>query len=375
MKKNREKEQALLQKISAEFARKALLPEREENDAYPYTAFPTDILNKAYELGFFHTLLPESMEGLGGGLEDLCTVLTSICEGDAGMGAVIMTNAFSQEILMTADERDMLSTIVKSEGDALSFLIAFQIFQNPLETGPCPSAKTIGQTHRLSGSAQYMVLGGLADRCLVSAGLNGSSSFSYFLVDLNSPSVHRSEPVVSLGIHTCPAVDIVFDEAEGVLIGQADKGNEYYTKTCEKMAPALASMQLGIMKGSFNEAHGYCRKRIQGGKKIIQWSQVQMMLADMAYRLKVAETLVETACRQSDEKISGWEKTGEAAALYLQDEVCDFTSNGIQLLGGYGYIKDYGQEKYFRDAKQLQALMGIAPMKKLRYLKKHYHLS
>ena len=63
----------------------------------------------------------------------------------------------------------------------------------------------------------------------------------------------------------------------------------------------------------------------------------------------------------------GWEVESRTAALVVQDMACSITTDGIQVLGGYGYMKDYGQEKRFRDAKQAQALMGIVPMKKLRY--------
>ena len=73
-----------------------------------------------------------------------------------------------------------------------------------------------------------------------------------------------------------------------------------------------------------------------------------------------------------DEETPGWDKDAAAAMIYIQNTACRVTTDGVQILGGYGYMKDYGQEKRFRDAKQLQALLGIAPLKKLSYWKHLY---
>jgi alkylation response protein AidB-like acyl-CoA dehydrogenase len=370
-----EKELALLEKISREFTRKALLPDRMENDEYPYGKFWIEPLEKAFELGFFHTLLPETLQGSGRRIAPFCTVLQSLCETDAAMGTILFTNAFAQELLLIAGEDEALASIIETGDGAISFVTGFQAFANPSETGTRLKAVKTNQGYRLSGTAEYVVLGGLARRCLVTANLNGGPSCSYFMVNLESSPVRRSDPILSLGLHACPAADMTFEGVEGRLVGHADEGGFYFSKVCERLFPAMAAMSLGIMKGSFKAAIDYSRKRVQGGKKIIDWTEVQMMLANMAYRLKTAEVMVEQAFRTADEKTPGWEQTGEAAALYLQELASEFTSDGIQILGGYGYIKEYGQEKYFRDAKQLQALAGIFPMKKIHYLRRYFHIS
>ena len=370
-----EKELALLEKISREFAVKALLDDVAENDAYPSGKFPVKALEKAFDLGFFHTLLPEQLDGIGRQLGPYCTVLKGICEIDAGVGGILFANTFAQEVLLLAEAEEVLASIVKSGAGVLPFLTGFQIFNNPSETGPIPRAEKTDRGYRLSGTAEYVVLGGTARRCLVPASFAGNPSFSYFLVDCENNAVHRSEPIISLGLHACPAVDLEFEKVEGILVGREGMGQHYFSMACERLFCAMAAMALGVITGSFKSAFDYSRKRIQGGKKIIDWTEVQMMLANLACRLKTAEVMVDAAWRAADKKAKGWEQTGEAAAIHLMDLAGKFTSDGIQILGGYGYIKEYGQEKYFRDAKQLQALARIFPMKKIRYLKKHYRLS
>ena len=95
-----------------------------------------------------------------------------------------------------------------------------------------------------------------------------------------------------------------------------------------------------------------------------------MLLSGMAVKGKVADMLVDQASRRVDCEEPGWQLDSRAAALHVQEMAADATTDGIQLLGGNGYMKDYGQEKRFRDAKQIQALMGLTPMRKLKYIKR-----
>jgi alkylation response protein AidB-like acyl-CoA dehydrogenase len=136
------------------------------------------------------------------------------------------------------------------------------------------------------------------------------------------------------------------------------------------MHAAAAAIACGIMKGSFLEAYAYAKERFQGGREIIKWSELRMILSIMSLKVHTAELVLAEACRAIEGKLSGWEMMSRAAAIRIQDDACDVTTEGIQVLGGYGYMKDYGQEKRFRDAKQVQAFLGFSPMKKLKYFER-----
>jgi alkylation response protein AidB-like acyl-CoA dehydrogenase len=217
-----------------------------------------------------------------------------------------------------------------------------------------------------------MVLGGLARHALVPAQRPGSEGFSYFLVDLEQAGIRKSDCVLSLGLHACPAVDLELDQVEAELVGQEGEGALYFGKMADRLYPAAAAMSLGIMKGSYKEALEYARKREQGGQTIIHWSEVKMLLANMAIKVTNAEMIVAQACEAVDACSSGWQARSHAAALYVQELACDVTTDGIQVLGGVGYMKDFGQEKRFRDAKDLQALMGMAPVKKIKFVERFW---
>lgn len=369
-----DKELKLLDKASAEFAKKELAPKREENDQFPFGAFWELVLGKAFALDFFHATLPESMGGMGQGLRGLSIILRNLCREDSSLGGIVFTNAAAQEILLAADGGDLLAKITGKTGNAREFVIAFPVFNNPSEIAPAAVAKKqpgdITNGYILDGRTDYVVLGGLAAHALVPARIEGKDGFSFFLVHLPDNGVTVSAPVHSLGLNACPAVDITFTGGSGTLVGKPGQGAAIFDKMSDRLSVAAAAMSTGVMKGSFHEAFEYSKGREQGGRKIIGWSEVRMILANMAVQLKNAEMIIARTAHAVDTGEPGWEACSRAAAIHVQGIACDVATDGIQVLGGVGYTKDFGQEKRFRDAKHLQALLGMAPMKRLRFIEK-----
>ena len=176
--------------------------------------------------------------------------------------------------------------------------------------------------------------------------------------------------MLSHGLRCCPAVDAEFNMTEAVPVGRSGDGDTLFRKAAAKLSGAAAAISCGIMKGAFDEALSYAGQREQGGRKIVEWSEMQMMLADMAVHIKIADMIVSEACRAVDGKEKGWEQKALAAAIHIQQAAVQVTTDGVQALGGVGYMQDFGQEKRFRDAKHIQACFGLTPMKKLRFFDK-----
>ena len=109
----------------------------------------------------------------------------------------------------------------------------------------------------------------------------------------------------------------------------------------------------------------YAKQRLQGGRAIINWSEVRMILSKMALQCRSGEMLVDAALRKCEEETAGWEASAIAAALQVQEMACQVVADGVQVLGGNGYMKDYCQEKRFRDAHHLKVLLGHHPLRKL----------
>ena len=365
----------MLARAAAEFARSELADNREEFDRFPFGPFFSTVLQKAFELDFFHITLPDSMGGVGMGTGALCVVLDELSRQDASLGAVILTNCLAQEILLNAGNTDLLKGMVDKADKVNNFLLACPLFNNPSEIRHV--AREIEKDGRifLSGKLEYLVLGGVADAAVVPGAKEGQEAYSYYLIDLNQSSVTTGEPVLSLGLHCCPAVDTEFNMTEAVPVGRPGDGDGLFRKAAAKLHAAAAAISCGIMKGAFNEALSYAGEREQGGRKIVEWSEMQMMLADMAVHIKIADMIVSEACRAVDGEEKGWEQKALAAAIHIQEAAVQVTTDGIQALGGVGYMQDFGQEKRFRDAKHIQACFGLTPMKKLKFYKSGFKTS
>lgn len=367
------KELNLLDKASAEFAKKQLAPEREANDKYPFGPFFDPVLQKAHELEFFHVMLPEDLGGIGHGMAGMCIVLVNICREDASLGGILFTHTAACELMIAAGAEDMVKAVVSGSDDIRKFLIACPVFNNPSEVTHLARAEQKNGNWVINGSLEYVVLGGIAGHALIPANTGNDKEYSWFLIDPEADGVTKSEPVMSLGLHACPAADMEFANAPARMVGQEGAGHAAFVKMAGQMQLPAAAMSLGVMKGSFKEAFEYTKGRMQGGRKILNWSEIRMLLSDMVVRIKSGDLILSAACRAADKNAPGWLANAEAAAVRIQADACDLTTDGIQILGGIGYMKDYGQEKRFRDAKHLQALLGLAPLKKLKLIEDMIH--
>ncbi len=353
------------QDLAHNFAARELTADRKANDRYPFGPFFDSVVAKAHELGLLGITMPEECGGSGQDIGALCVILDEISAVDAGLAAIIFTNALAQEIMLAAGGNNVVQSIIGQAANAGSALIAYPAFCNPDETVPRLEAVRDNGTYRLSGVAEYVVLGGLAGHILLPARVKRQEGYTYFLVRRETPGINTGEPIFSLGLHACPAVDVRLEAAEGRPFGTEGEGTRHFNRASDRMHAAVAAMQCGIMKGAFQEALSYSQERFQGGREIINWSSLRMLLADMAVQVKVADLAVSGAALAAEQQDLQWELSTRAAALHLSELACKLTTDGIQVLGGNGYMKDYGQEKRYRDAKQVQALLGLSPMRKL----------
>jgi alkylation response protein AidB-like acyl-CoA dehydrogenase len=355
--------------LARSFAAKELAGKTEEHDRYPFGEFFSDVLDKAYEVGLLGVMLPEDLGGIGGSISTLCVILENICKADASLGGIIFTHAMAQEIMLTAKAGLLAKSIFQPATSAIDCLVAFPSFIDPALTDKLPDAASSGKDYALTGILDFLVLGGLAKHAVIPARIKKGSAYSFFLVDLSGHGMEKHDPVFSLGLHACPAIDVTLKGVKAHLIGEEDKGQIYFEQVSRVMHVAAGAMNAGIMKGSFNEALAYSKERFQGGCEIINWSEVSMLLAGMAIKANVAEMCVAQACQTMEQSTGQWGHHGIAAALHIHELACDVVTDGIQILGGNGYMKDYGQEKRYRDAHQVQALLGIAPMKKIAMIR------
>ena len=356
--------------LARTFAARELAGKVGEHDRYPFGEFFHSVLDKAYTVGFLTVMLPDAPGGTGAGITALCEILQKICEVDASLGGIIFTNALSQEILHAADAQDLALNIFPKAASAKEFLVSFPAYTNPAQTDALPRVEGTGGNYTLTGRFEFLVLGNIAGQAIIPARAGKGPEYSFFLIHLADEGVEKSDPIFTLGLHACPALDVTLHGVKAKLIGWENTGNQYFEKASLRMNVAAAAMNAGIIRGSFNEALAYSRKRLQGGRPIANWSEVGMMLAGMSIKADATAMCVAQSCLELEEKGDQCASRVLAASLHVHELACEAVGDGVQILGGYGYMKDNGQEKRFRDARMVQALLGPAPMKKLDMIRR-----
>ncbi len=369
--RERERELGSYRELARSFAARELAKKTRERDRHPFGPFFHDVLEKAREAGFLGILVPPDQGGAGGDMEILCTVLEEISRVDASLAAVILTNTAAQLAVLSSGSKGACSELLGGTGSTRQPVLAYPCYLDPSAGAEgLPMAVPRGDGAAMSGDIPLLSLGGQALRAVVPALARDDGGFSFFLLDLEGQGVARSAPVLTLGLHACPCVDVSLDSAACERLGGPGSGPGIFTGMYAPLLAASAFIQAGIMRGSYECALAYARERRQGGRKIINWSEVEMILADMLMRVSSAGLMLRQALMRLDGDDASSLVHAEAAALLVHSMAGTVTSDGVQVLGGYGYMKDYGQEKRYRDAHQLQAFLGQPAMKKLSMIRR-----
>jgi alkylation response protein AidB-like acyl-CoA dehydrogenase len=217
---------------------------------------------------------------------------------------------------------------------------------------------------RISGTKRFITGAGVSDRYTVFAQgdpAKRSKGISAFLIhqDDDGFSVGKSE--AKMGIRGSPTREIYLDEVEvpaDRLIGQEGQGFAYAMRTLDYSRPSIAAQALGIAQGAFDVAARYVTEREQFGKKIAEFEALQFMLADMATQIEAARLLTYRAAALCDAQDPALTYVASIAKLHASDTAMKVTTDAVQLLGGYGYMADYGVERMMRDAKITQIYEG-----------------
>lgn len=343
-----------------DFAARELVDKREERDRYPFGELCVGSIKSAGDIGFYGVNLPIEYGGMNTSGSAIATILENISVTDASAAAIVFTNAAAIEVINQASQEvDCRSIYARLEAPG-ALPVSFHCYTaiGEIEVPRADAAGTI------SGGLGFVSLGGLARYTVVPA-RGSDNKLSYYLVDLKGDGIKASDTVYSIGLHACPAVDLTLERASGQLIGISGEGEKYFYRMQSCLSVGAAAVSLGIIEGSFYEALQYAKDRRQGGRPIIEWPEVKMMLGNMAIEARVGQLCLASACQQIDAGVDGWEKAARAAAIHTAEMACRATTDGVQLLGGNGYMKDYGQEKRMRDAKQVQCFLGMAPVRKI----------
>ena len=225
--------------------------------------------------------------------------------------------------------------------------------------------------YRVTGTKRFITGAGVSDRYTVFAtrdpGLR-SRGISAFLVHRDDPGVSFGKEERKMGIHGSPTREVYLEDTQvpgDRMIGEEGTGFRTAMRTLDYSRPTIAAQALGIAQGAFDVAARYATGREQFRRKISEFQGIQFLLADMAMEIEAARLLVYKAASLVDAQDPAMSYFAGIAKAYASDTAMKVTTDAVQVLGGYGYMKDYPVERYFRDAKITQIYEGTNQIQRL----------
>jgi alkylation response protein AidB-like acyl-CoA dehydrogenase len=228
-----------------------------------------------------------------------------------------------------------------------------------------------GDTYILNGSKRFITNGGLAQVNSIFAMTDvekGTHGISAFIVEKDFPgfSVGRIED--KMGIKGSQTAELIFNDCEVPaenLIGREGEGFKIAMMTLDRTRPGIGAQALGIAQGALDLAVSYSKQRIQFNQPIAENQGIQFMLADMATKVEAARLLVYNVAELIDSGEKRFSQYSAMAKMFASDAAMDVTNDAIQVLGGYGYMKEYPAERMMRDAKITQIYEGTNQIQRL----------
>lgn len=363
-------EQLALQEMAREFAVKEMIPNAAKYDKGDQ--FSEDVMKKAFEVGFLTCTVPEKYGG--GGMNDLDTVIISeeLAAGCAGMYTTMMVNAlaYTPVILFGTDEQK--KKFLTPQTKKMSFA-SFCLTEREAgsDAGALKTrAKKVGKEYIINGSKCFISNGGIASFYVVFANSNpekGMRGLSAFVVPRETPGVIVGKEEDKMGHRASNTVELTFEDVkipEANLLGKEGIGFIIAMRTLDKTRAPVGAAGVGVARAALDYAIEYSKNRKQFGKPIALFQNTSFKIAQMAMEINAARHLVWHAAWLMDEgKPCG--KESAMAKAYGSDVAMKVTTECVQILGGYGYMKDYPMEKLMRDAKLLQIYEGTNEIQRL----------
>jgi alkylation response protein AidB-like acyl-CoA dehydrogenase len=363
-------EQREIQALAREFADAEIVPNAAAWDREH--RFPRELFGKLGEIGLMGVCVPQEHGGAGADFVSYVLVLEELSRGDAGVGVTVAvhTSAATLPIIAfgTEEQRgrfvpalargETLGAFALTESDAGSDAGA-------LRTAAVPD----GDGWRLTGSKQWCTNGSHAGTFVLfartDASTDGARGVSAFVLDREHVEVTREEE--KLGLNSSSTADLRLD---GVQVGRdrllhdENHGFAVAMATLDGGRIGIAAQAVGIAQAAYETARAYSLERRQFGRRIAEFQAVQFKLADMATEIDAARLLTHRAAWLKQQGFPHKEE-GAKAKLFASEMARRQTAEAIQILGGYGYTKEFPVERYYRDAKITEIYEGTSEVQRM----------
>ncbi|MGF1695224.1 acyl-CoA dehydrogenase family protein [Vibrio lamellibrachiae] len=363
-------DQRMFADTARQFANEKLAPMASEWDEKCF--FPKEILREAGELGFLSLYTPEQQGGLA-----LSRLDSSIIFEQLSMGCTSTTAFMTIHNMVTWMIASFATKQAKDEfcpklvtGEWLGSYCLTEPNAGSDAASLSTSAKRVGDKYLLNGGKAFISGAGETDVLVVMArtGDSGAKGVSAFVIPANATGVSYGRKEPKMGWNSQPTRSVSFDNVElplSSLLGEEGQGFHFAMKGLDGGRINIATCSIGTAQQALNQATQYMQERKQFGKSLSQFQGLQFKLADMATELVAARQLVRYAASKldsQDPEATAYCAMAKRFATDVGFKVCD---QALQLYGGYGYIKEYPLERYFRDVRVHQILEGTNEIMRL----------
>lgn len=363
--------QRMIAQMVRDFTEKEVLPYRNKWDEEEH--FPVDVMKKMGELGLLGVFVPEEYGGSGFGYFEYATALMELGKvcGGIGLSVAAHNSLCTGHIYYNGSEEQKKKYLPKL---ASGEWIGAWGLTEPNTGSDAMRMKTTavkeGSEWVINGAKNWITHGLSGDVAVVlvrTGELLDSRGITAFIIEKGTPGFSAVKIKDKLGVRASETAELIFDNCrvpEENVIGEVGMGFIQAMKVLDGGRISIAALSCGVARGAYEAALKYSKEREQFGKSISNFQAIAFKLADMATKVEAAELLTFQAAYR---KNKGLPVTREGAfAKYYSSEVAVECGNeGVQIMGGYGYTKEYPAEKYLRDAKLMTIGEGTSEIQKL----------
>ena len=350
-------EQLQLKKSVREFAEREIAPNVRKWDEA--SEFPLATIKELGKLGLMGVVFPPELGGAGMGYVEYVTAIEELSRVDGSVGIIVAahTSLCSNHIYLAGNDAQKKKYLPKlASGE---FIGAWGLTE-PSSGSDAGSARMVatrkGKDWVLNGTKTFITNGHYADVLVVIAVTDRAAhthSLSAFLVEKDTKGFHPGKKEDKLGLRASDTSELIFEDCvlpSENLLGMEGQGFVDAMRVLDGGRISIAALSLGMAQGAYEAALHYSKQRKQFGRAISDFQAIQWKLADMATEIDAARLLTFRAASMKD---AGLKTTQESsmAKLFASEVAVKCANEGVQIHGGYGFIKDYPAEKFYRDVK------------------------
>jgi butyryl-CoA dehydrogenase len=364
-------EQKMIQQMARDFAQKEVAPIASELDAK--SQFPAESVKKMAELGMMGMMIPQEWGGAGLDTQTYVLALEEVAVACASTAVTMSVNnsLYCGPILKFGTEAQKKKYLTPfASGQKLGAYALSEPGTGSDAANQKTTAKKSGGKYILNGRKNFITNGPNADAMLVYA-MNAPEKkhkgISCFIVEKDFPGFSVGKVEKKLGICASSTSEIVLENCEVPaenLLGEEGNGFAVAMATLDSGRIGIGTQAIGIARAAFEHARDYSKEREAFGQTISNFQAIQHFLADMAMKIDASRLLVWRAAWMRD-KVIPFTKEAAMAKLFASETAMWVTTKAIQVYGGYGYVKDYPVERYFRDAKITEIYEGTSEIQRL----------